>query len=194
MVVCPGSGEWIRPLERGLDPGRIQPRNQPLNHLVPGVVPTLPPTLEPTSRKRNPPWNRLHGRETRPPSKNVMSQSVQRKHPFPSHDEDLACVTMGNFFVPKKLCCVFLRESLPSLPTNKTLLLFPRKAVGALGHHLATAGTLAPQPPTHRRSGPRVLELRTSLIQTGAKLSTRGLGADFLIQLRATRLPLRQAS
>ena len=94
---------------------------------------------------------------------------------------------MGNFFVPIELCCVFLRESLPSLPTNKTLLLFPRKAVGALGHHLATAGTLAPQPPTHRRSGPRVPEFRTSLIQTGAKLSTRGLGADFLIQLRATR-------
>ena len=131
MVVCPGSGGWIRPLEPGLHPGRIQPRNQPLNHLVPGVVPTLPPTLEPTSRKRNPPWNRLHGRETRPPSKNVMSQSVQRKHPFPSHDEDLACVTMGNFFVPIELRCLFLRESLPSLPTNKTLLLFPRKAVGA---------------------------------------------------------------
>ena len=64
MVVCPGSGGWIRPLEPGLDPGRIQPRNQPLNHLVPGVVPTLPPigtditeekpALEPTSRKRNP--------------------------------------------------------------------------------------------------------------------------------------------
>ena len=140
---------WFRTLEPGLEPGRKQPRN----HLVPGVVPTLPPTLEPTSRKRNPPWNRLHGRETRPPSKNVMSQSVQRSHPFPSHDEDLACVTMGNFFVPIELCCVFLRESLPSLPTNKTLLLFPRKAVGALGHHLATAGTLAPQPPTHRRSG-----------------------------------------
>ena len=89
------------------------------------------PALEPTSRKRNPPRNRLHSRETRPPSKKVTSPAVQRKHPFPSHDEDLACVTMGNFFVPIELRCVFLRESLPSLPTNKTLLLFPRKAVGA---------------------------------------------------------------
>ena len=45
----------------------------------------------------------------------------------------------------------------------------------------------APQPPTHARSGTCVPEFRTSLIQTGAKLSTRGLGAGLLIQLRATR-------
>ena len=62
------------------------------------------------------------------------------------------------------------------------------------GGCLQTAGTLAPQPPSHRRSGPPTPVFRTSLIQTGAKLRTRGLGADFSIQLRATRLPLRHAS
>ena len=38
------------------------------------------------------------------------------------------------------------------------------------------------------------LSFAPPLIQTGAKPSTRGLGADFGIQLRATRLPLRHAS
>ena len=136
---------WIRPLDPPLDPPSDPPwihLDPSWIHLVPGVVPTLRPTLQPTSRKSNPPRNRLHGRETRLGTdftaekpgrlpKKVLSRAVQRKHPFPSHDEDLACVTMGNFFVPIELRCLFLRESLPSLPTNKTLLLFPRKAVGA---------------------------------------------------------------
>ena len=113
------------------------------------------------------------------------SFSVREKTSFPSNRQNLPFPERRNAF--------WLSGSVGAKSSGSTRA--ARAAQPAIaGRCLQTAGTLAPQPPAHRRSGPRVPEFRTSLIQTGAKPSTRGLGADFGIQLRATRLPLRHAS